>query len=204
MKSTQKVPNTDLLRAGLELMRQNAKPLERIEAKGRAMIYKSPTGNTVRVRTCNDHVLVALADSPGKGARLNIEGTDNLLIVMPEVPRSRGPVIAYLVPTDVAVHAVRTTHEEWLATNPRTNGDNRTWNIWFDDAAPAKSNGFARKWAQYRIRGSFDLRTAVASAHLRRTNARGNLADVIAEAKRQIADAAGVPENAIRITIDLA
>ena len=32
-------------------------------------------------------------------AKLNIQGTEWLLVVMPEVPRTRGKVLAYLVPT---------------------------------------------------------------------------------------------------------
>ena len=99
------------------------------------MQYALPNGETVRVRTCNDHVLVALAASARKGAALNIEGTDHLLVVMPEIPRTGGSVIAYLVPTEIAVEAVRTTHADWLASNPNTKGKNRTWNIWFGAAS---------------------------------------------------------------------
>ena len=102
-----KVPNDQLLEAGLRLMEQNGQPLQRAESKGRARLYRNPEGRTVRVRTCNDHVLVVVADSPEVGAKLNIEGTDSILIVMPEIPGSPGPVVAYLVPTSVAVEAVR-------------------------------------------------------------------------------------------------
>ena len=71
------------------------------------MLYKMSDGQTVRVRTCNDHVLIAVADSPNPGARLNIEGTDWLLIVMPEVERTAGNIVAYLVPVQEAVAEVR-------------------------------------------------------------------------------------------------
>jgi hypothetical protein len=165
------------------------------------MIYRMSDDQTVRVRTCNDHVLVTLAENPEKGAALNIEGTDHLLIVMPETPRSRGPVVAYFVPTKVAVLAVRKAHEEWMASNPNTGGQNRTWNIWFGDGGPSGANGFAQKWFQYRLSGSFDIDGSGRSKGL--TGDRMKLSQVIANAKRQISVAAGVPESAIRITIDL-
>src|SRR5690348_13725398 len=104
-----KVPNFELLQAGIRLAEDNGIHLTRLESKSRAMVYRAPNGETVRVRTCNDHVLVAVASSPDESAKLNIEGTDKLLIVMPQVPRTSGPVVAYLVPTAVAVDAVRST-----------------------------------------------------------------------------------------------
>jgi hypothetical protein len=193
-----KVPNGTLLAAGLELMAQSGQPLTRVPTKGRAMIYGTSDGKTVRVRTCNDHILVVLADSPDEGAHLNIEGTDYLLIVMPQAERSYGPIIAYLVPTPVAVDAARTTHRDWLATNPNTKGDNRTWNIWFDDDGPSKAHGFAKKWAKYRLGGtSITTSSAQAPAPVLK------LGEVIAAAKRQIADVAGVSPEAVRISVDL-
>jgi hypothetical protein len=201
---TSKVPNDELRRAGLRLMEQNGKPLQRIEAKGRAMIYKTADRETVRVRTCNDHVLIAVAESPEEGARLNIEGTERILVVMPEVPRSRGPVIAFFIPTSVAVAEVRSAHREWLASNPSTKGKNRTWNIWFDDDAPSEASGYARKWAEYRLNGSSTTQNSLERRVQSRTGTATRLGEVITEAKRRIAEVADVPESAVRITIDLA
>jgi hypothetical protein len=202
MLAEPKVPNTELLQAGLSLMEQAGSPLKRIESKGRSMIYRTPDGQTVRVRTCNDHVLVTLADSPSPQAALNIEGTDRLLIVMPETPRARGFIVAYLVPTEVAVQAVRETHEDWLASNPKTKGENRTWNIWFDDSGPAKASGFARKWAEYRLAGSVDVSKPTQSRNAPKPSGAPNVLEVIADSRRQIASAARVPESAVKITID--
>lgn len=199
-----KVPNDDLLQAGLHLMEQNGTPLERVEAKGRAMIYRTPDHKTVRVRTCNDHVLVAVADSPEPQAKLNIEGTDSILIVMPEAPRSRGPVMAFLLPASVAVDAVRSNHRDWLASNPSTKGENRTWNIWFDDDGPSKSSGYAKKWAAYRLAGSATTQNLRSKSSAANGGDAASLGDVIAEAKRRIAEVAGVPESAVRISLDLA
>ena len=96
------------------------------------MIYMMPNRETVRIRTCNDHVLITVADRPEEDANLNIEGTDHLLIVMPEAERTSGNIIAYLVPTEIVADAVRESHRKWLDSNPRTMGENTTWNLWFN------------------------------------------------------------------------
>jgi hypothetical protein len=181
-------------------MAAQGRPLTRGEIKGRAMLFSDPDGKTVRVRTCNDHVLVAVASGTEAGSNLNIEGTDFLLIVMPSVPRTPGPVLAYLVPTDVAVEAVRETHGEWLKSGPATKGNNKTWNIWFDDDGPEKANGFAKKWARYLLADSNE----VGLVRENKTEGVKRLGDVIAEAKQKIAAAAGVAESAVKISLDLA
>ena len=117
------VDNHALLAAGLDLMRQSGRSLKKVTGFGRSMRYTLPNGETVRVRTCNDHILIVLSDKPeGLETKLNIEGTDWLLIVMPEVERTPGKVRAYFLPTGVAVEAARRTHHDWLATNPQTRG----------------------------------------------------------------------------------
>jgi hypothetical protein len=148
-----KVPNDYLLKAGLEELKRQGREVTKVPGHHHnAMIYAMADGKTVRGRTCNDHILVCLADEAKEGARLNIEGTDFLLIVMPRVPRTLGAVVAYLVPTDVAVRAVRAEHKRWLASKPNTGGHNRTWNLSFDDG-DSPGHGFARHWAQYRLTG---------------------------------------------------
>ncbi|MCY3878138.1 MAG: hypothetical protein OXF74_03040 [Rhodobacteraceae bacterium] len=71
-----KICNKMLREAGLELMRENGKPLTKLSSSGRAMLYSMPNGESVRVRTCNDHILVVVADKPAADASLNIQGTD--------------------------------------------------------------------------------------------------------------------------------
>lgn len=194
---TSRIPNETLLEAGLTLMKQTGRTLERVKTNTRSMQYVLPGGETVRARTCNDHVLIVLADSPKQGAALNIEGTDHLLIVMPEIPRTPGSVIAYFIPTTVVVKAARRTHADWLASNPNTKGENRTWNIWFDEAA--KAGGFAEKWAEYRLCGSASTLTLTSAP----ASVATTLGDVIAVAKQQIAGAAGVSIDAVKITLEL-
>jgi len=200
MKKPERVDSTELLAAGLELMRGNGKALHRLESPGRSMIYSMPNGETVRARTCNDHVLIVVADRPSDDAKLNVEGTDWLLIVMPEVERQRGNVIAYLVPSTVAAEAARQTHRDWLATQPATKGANTTWNLWFRVDAPEKANNFAEKWSRYRLNG---IRS---TDHLadpsRESVAQGSIKAEVENARRRIAAAAGVPIEAVRITID--
>lgn len=191
------VANEDLLNAGLRLMKINHRPLTRRQVSGRSMRYALPNGESVRVRTCNDHVLIVLASQHSGDAKLNIEGTDWLLIVMPEVPRTPGNVIAYLVPAAEAAQEVRATHKAWLDSTPNTKGNNRTWNVWFDPDGPSKANDFARKWNQYRLAG--EVSTVVATDFTQ--VGIGDVRGTIEEARMKIAKAAGVPPSSVTITI---
>lgn len=192
-----RIDNEALLNAGLELMRQNGMPLIKAKSKGRSMLYTMPSGESVRARTCNDHILITLANKATDGARLNIEGTDRLLIVMPKEERTHGKVIAYLVPTEIAVEQARQSHREWLNSNPNTKGDNRTKNLWFDETSH-KSSGYARKWSEYKLQGeAFTLAEKVDEA----PPVKGIKAEVDA-AKKRLANVAGVSTEAVKITID--
>jgi hypothetical protein len=195
MPNMEGVPNESLLAAALELMKQNGKPLTKTNGTGRSMRYSMPNGETVRVRTCNDHILIVLANRAEGDAKLNIQGTDWLLVVMPEVPRMPGNVLAYLVPTAVAVKAARDCHQAWLATSPNTKGDNRTWNLWFSENGPKKANAFHEHWKKYLLKGTADVDQSPSVA----------VTDVKSEvesARLRISKAAGVPVSAVRISID--
>ena len=202
MARAERIDNVVLLQAGLELMRQNGKPLTKLPSKGRAMLFKLEDGQSVRARTCNDHILIAVADRPTEDAKLNIEGTDWLLIVMPEVERTHGNVLGYLVPTEEAVEEVRRTHREWLATGPATKGGNTTWNLWFDLEGTGKANDYAEKWAQYRLEGTIATGEVANDEAALAGEADGNLNAEVRAAQERIARAAGVPPEAVRISID--
>jgi hypothetical protein len=163
------------------------------------MLYCLPNGERVRARTCNDHILIIVADSPAVDAKLNIEGTEWLLIVMPEVERTPGRIIAYLVPTQVAVDAARLTHRTWLETNPNTRGGNTTWNLWFDENGPSKANDFATKWKQYLL-NSDDVRAN--EAVLNDSGQTGSVKAEVEAARQRISKAAGVSPGAVKITIE--
>ena len=196
-----RIPNESLLKAALELMRQAGKPMERLQGKGRAMIYRTTEGKTVRVRTCNDHVLIVVADQhdPDK-ARLNVEGTDYVLVAMPGRPRTPGPIIGYLVPTDVVCNTVRSSQRHWLATSPNTKGDNRTWALWFNTNTLPEASSFHEKWQAYRLGGV--AAATLAPAQPTEAPPVKKLGEVIAQAKHEIAEAAGVPVERVRISID--
>jgi hypothetical protein len=197
-----KVSNQVLLAAGLAAMHAAGKPMQKILTNSRAMKFRLSNGETVRIRTCNDHVLVVLADSAEASAALNIEGTDHLLIVMPEVPRMEGAVIAYLVPTTVAVKAVRQAHSDWLDSKPSTKGNNRTWTIWFN-GGPAAHSDFAQKWAQYRLPTKVSTLAIGDSDGDLPTHGIRPLGRVIAEARKAIAEAAGVAIEAVKISVTM-
>jgi hypothetical protein len=195
-----KVDNEDLLRAGLGLMARAGKPLDRVPRTGKSMIYTMQNGENVRVRTCNDHILIALANSPDEGAKLNIEGTRWLLFVVPERERTPGPVKAWLLPTKMVVDEVRRSHAAWLADGATNSaGQNRTWNLWFREDGPAKARGYGKRWEKYLLPGNASTLDQEAVA----APASGNpLPGIIDAARRQIAAAAGVPAGSVKISID--
>jgi hypothetical protein len=145
-----RVASRVLVEAGLAAMKKADKPITRRPSKGSAKIYALPNGETVRMRTCNDHVLLVNADSPKPEAKLDIERTDWLLVVMPEKERTQGKIIAYLIPTAEVVGEVRHSHRDWLASDPNTKGDHRTWTLWFRDDGEITKN-FSAIWAKYRL-----------------------------------------------------
>lgn len=130
-------------------MERIGKPLSKLPNRGNAKLYKLSNGETVRVRTCNRHVLLVNAKHPNPDAKLDIEDTDWLLVAMPEQERTEGKNIAYLVPTAEAVAEMRHAHRQWLATKPATKGHNTIWTLAFREQ-PAHDN-YAIKWATYRI-----------------------------------------------------
>ena len=197
-----KVESDALVEAGLTLMRQNGKELTKRPSKGRSMLYTLANGETVRVRTSNDHNLITVADSTDADAHLNIEGTDWLLLVVPEKARTPGKVIAYLLPTAEAVAEVRKSHQAWLATNPNTRGGNKTWVLWLRAEGPSTSSGYAEKWARYRLPGHASTAAMHASASAAEPASTSDIRAQVEAARQKIAAAAGVSVDAVRITID--
>lgn len=208
-----RIPSDILRDCALRQMEEAGKPLEKLPTNSRAMLYKMENGETVRIRTTNDPILIVVADAVGPEANLNIEGTDHLLVVMLETPRTPGPVRSYFVPTDIAVPAVRKSRQEWLDSDPNTKGENRTWNIWFEDTGRPSGN-FEKKWAEYLLpitASTGDVsnlepvvphsiiaekRKAPAGSSTHKT-----VADVIEEATQEISELTGVPRETIRIEV---
>ena len=200
MTKKPRISNDILLQTGLTVMEQNGRPLTKAPSRGRSMLYSLPDGKTVRVRTCNDPVLIVLSNKPsGDDAKLNIEGTDWLLIVMPDISRTLDRVLAYLVPSDVAVSASRNAHAMWLATKPNTSGNNTTWNVWFDDGHKPW-NGFASKWKKYLLKAKGVV--SQAASYDQTTRLKADMKSEIEEARQRVSRAAGVPLEAVKITIE--
>ena len=197
-----RISNRVLLDAGLELMHLNGHSLTDTYAAGRSNIYKMSDGRTVRVRTSNDPTLVVLAETPDLDAKLNIEGTDLLLFVMLAEKRTEGDVIGYLVPTQEAVRDVRDAHQRWLDTRPNTKGNNRTWNIWFDDGGRKTANRFAERWARYRLEGTVSTHDVAAASSPSNLPA-VDIGQEIQAMQARIARGTGLPPNFIKVSIEI-
>ena len=131
-KKKDKVDTYILDQAGIDIMNQMGKPIRKKPRSGNAKIYEQSVDNTVRVRTNNDRILIAKAKSTDPEAELDIEGTDQILLVMPREKRTHGAIVAYLIPTATAADEIRSIHKKWLRSKPNTKGKNKTWNLHFD------------------------------------------------------------------------
>ena len=208
-KRYSRVDNDVLVKAGLALVSKNGNPLTKQPSRGRSMIYRMKSGDSVRIRTCNDHVLVVIADDPQDiDSKLNIQGTDWLLIVMPEIQRTAGRVISYLVPTNVAVEAVRKSHQAWIDSEPDTHGENTTWNLWFDISssysgteARILKHEFERRWEEYRLKGSV-LTSDFTEVQDDEEITIGGIKAEIEIARRRIAHLARVEPQAVKISVN--
>ena len=105
------------------------------------------------------------------------------------IPGPHGSAECFLVPTDEAVERLRSAHRSWLAIHPGSASDARA--IRFDGDPQLAWEGFAEKWAQFRLPAA-----AVPSSR------RLSLEQIIADSRRAIAAQSGRPESAVRISID--
>lgn len=137
--------------AALGAMDWRGVPLTRIGAKGRAQLYKTSDGQVVRLRTSNDRLVIATTNDTNPDARLDLEGCDLLLFAVPQRKRERGVIEIYLVPIGEVKRAFAESHADWLASNPRTAGDNRTWQLALDRGNPESAAHFADKWGRHRL-----------------------------------------------------
>lgn len=168
----------------------------------------------MRLYCSNDRVLIGRAESADPDAPLKMEdGADFLLLVMPRTKRTPGPVEAYLVPMAVAAAAVKDAHRQWRAAHGNAGGEklldgNLARNLWFDKDGPPTSDDYATKWSAYRLPGSISVKASAAleaaqQSAAQKHNGDSKLGDVIAQARAQIAAAAGVAPDAVKISVDL-
>lgn len=196
-----KLDNTLLLQAGLDLMEQNGMPLTNVSATGNGRKYKMRNGETVRIRTNNDHILpiVAKDKSHDPDAGLNIEGTDWLLIVMPEEERSYGKIRAYLIPTETVVKAAKDEYRAWQEADPSRGNPTRP--LWF--RRNHKAGGYAEKWERYLLSGDgFIPPPTLENDNPDDGGSMGDLQSVIKNAQERIARTAGVKPSDVKIAIE--
>jgi hypothetical protein len=114
-------------------------------------IYVMPDGRTVRLRTNRKRGLITSSDGTSPENQMNLEGQQDFIgIAIPGPRGNRGTAQFYLVPTEVAVAALREAHREWIARNG-TGMTSYVRSIWFDGEADLPWKGFATKWEQYRL-----------------------------------------------------
>jgi hypothetical protein len=147
----EKLTTPALRAAALEIAEQSGRPLKRDILRPRKQAYCTSTGERVLLRTSNDRVLTATASSTTPAeATLDFEDSDALLIAMP-IERGRlSAVEAYWVPSGDAARDVKAAHQRWLNGSPKTNNNNRTYSVWFDEAI-SSSELFREKWSLYRL-----------------------------------------------------
>ena len=143
---------TDALRSvGLAAMERSGQPLTRTASDRRGQLYVIADGRRVRLRTNNDRRVIVTTDDTRSDAKLDLDGCDFVLLVVPKQRRQRGQVEVYLVPFSEVRAAVATAHADWLASLPKTRGQNHTWQLFLDEGKPASAANFADKWRAHRI-----------------------------------------------------
>jgi hypothetical protein len=197
-----RVENSSLLAAGLESMATAGKPLAKVNTGTRSMMYRMSDGGSVRVRTCNDHILVVIATASNNRPTLNIEGTDYLLFVVPQVERTKGAIEAYLLPTLEVSRSVRSAYADTLSKIDGIHNHSTTCNLWLADGEGA-AFGFRSRWAAFRLTGASASITTSRTAPAKPASPPTTLGDAIEAAKEQIARAAGVPLDRVKITVEV-
>jgi len=183
----------DSILAALEMMQKVGKA----PSKRKGRLYEMPNKETVKVLTSNDRKLHANADSPDEDTKLNIDGADWILVVMPRVARTPGEIDGYLIPAREASDAARRAHQEWKSKSSSTQG-NTTWILHFDNSPeswPEGWRGYAEKWKMYLLGSTV---TAIPEKKSSGTSLRAE----VESAKVRISKAAGVSSDAVHISID--
>ena|SRR5688572_26210043 len=86
---------TEALRSiGLAAMELSGRGLTRVAAERRGQLYTLSDGRRVRLRTNNDRRVIVTTDDTRSNAKLDLDGCDFVLLVVPEQRRKRGQVEA--------------------------------------------------------------------------------------------------------------
>jgi hypothetical protein len=166
------------------------KPLERVEGlHGKTQLYRMPDGKTVLIRTNKKHrAMIAKADGPRVEDEINIEKFSPDFVGPTVFSADQNDFDCYLIPTAEACDAMRANHVPHVAKHPDTTSDVRIINF--------NEPEIEQRFGRYRI----EPRTAQMRPTVTSRNAR-SLDQVVAEARRMVAQAAARPESAITISI---
>jgi hypothetical protein len=76
--------------------------------------------------------------------------------------------------------------------------------LWFRTDGPEKASGYNEKWAKYRLAGTANAEAAP-SAFLPSSGSKhsSGIKETVEGARKEIAEVAGVPVEAVKITINL-
>ncbi|WP_441280271.1 hypothetical protein [Bradyrhizobium sp. 63_E2_N1_3] len=198
-----RISNSQLLNAGVSLMEGAGKPLKPVSTTdGRVKKYLLPDGRTVRGRTCNLHQVpmvrtkteVSYDGIPERILR-GVKETDFILAAVPEVERTPGSIKAFLIPTEVVLEQIHAAERV----------GRKDWSLRLNEPI----------WAKYRLPGTAYSATIPSDSEAddmdEEPETEGetapirslSLGEVIANARQAIAEVAGVPVSAVKISIDL-
>jgi hypothetical protein len=150
-------------------------------------------GKTVRLRTNRDYAVMSLATTADPAAPIpSLEDVDFAGIVC---VNRRGDSEFYLVPAARVLADMQAGHRMHTEGLNLPSGS-RVRCLYFADKAGREWQGYARKYAEFRL-STADLKTA----HKAKPDSGGG--DVVERAKRMIGEAFGVPPSAVRISVDL-
>jgi hypothetical protein len=184
--------DTAMLRQAFrDAMSRAGQPLKRVQEvagsnRRTTQIYRTPSGQTVRLRTNRRRALMTVAAGLAAEDVMDGEGQQDFIGIV--IPGPLGSVECFLVPTDEAIQRLRCAHRSWLAQHPGSASDVRA--VRFDGDPRLAWEGFSEKWARFCL-------PAPTSPSMRPT-----LEQIIADSRRAIAEQAGRPESAVRISVD--
>jgi len=211
----EKIPNKVLRLCALDIMENSDLPIKEVPSPGRSMIYKLSSGETVRLRTSNDPVLVVAVEPSDVGPKLNIEGTDKLLLVMPEQPLNRWEnIVGYLMPTSEVIAAIKSSYPKFFDRQTNRLKTKQALTLSFEDSGKP-SGGFEGKWERYLLPMKCPARAfqdevkpvqkvkKVSSPRQRPKGQPETVNDVIAEARERISEITKVPIKSVKVSVSL-
>jgi hypothetical protein len=189
--------SSELRRAFATLMARSGKPITRITPASRRgapeEIYRLPDGATVRLRTSRvaDRIVIRVDKveaAKGADGRLPFEGREDFLGAA--YLTDNDTVVGYLIPSAEAAKVMREGHRRWEQADPDHSRTNALRMIDFANESGFHDPELASKWAPYHL-GEIRLQDVNNDER----------AQAIADARRMVAAAHKVSEDAVHISI---